>query len=86
MTTRKPLLALSALVLAAAPAVVSAASVVPYTRMAAADLAPDGYAHHAVLRIDQDFHPNDDYEIAIEEGATMIRVGTVIFGEQVSHG
>ena len=27
-----------------------------------------------------------DYEIAIEEGATMIRVGTVIFGERVSHG
>jgi len=68
MTTRKTLLALSALVLAAAsaPAVVSASSVVPYTRMAAADLAPDGYAHHKVLRIDQDFHPNDDYEIAID--------------------
>jgi pyridoxal phosphate enzyme (YggS family) len=27
-----------------------------------------------------------DYEIAIEEGATMIRVGTVIFGERASHG
>ena len=29
---------------------------------------------------------SSDYEIAIEEGATMIRVGTVIFGERVSHG
>lgn len=66
MNSRKTLLALSALLLAAAPAVVSASSVVPYTRMAAADLAPDGYAHHPVLRIDQDFHPNDDYEISID--------------------
>lgn len=66
MTLRKPLLALSALVLAAAPAVVSASSVVPYTRMAAADLSPEGYEHHPVLRIDQDFHPDEDYEIAID--------------------
>lgn len=66
MTTRKTLLALSALVLAAAPAVVSASSVVPYHRMAAADLAPSGFSHLAVLRIDQDFHPNDKYEIAID--------------------
>ena len=29
---------------------------------------------------------SSDYEIAIEEGATMIRVGTVIFGERDSHG
>ncbi len=66
MTTRKTLLALSALVLAAAPAVVNASGVVPYHRMAAADLAPAGYEHHPVLRIDQDFHPNDKYEIAID--------------------
>jgi hypothetical protein len=66
MTHRKTLLALSALLLAAAPAVATASNVVPYTRMAASELAPDGYAHHAVLRIDQDFHPNDDYEIAID--------------------
>jgi len=25
-----------------------------------------------------------DYEIAIEEGATMLRVGTAIFGERAS--
>ena len=24
-----------------------------------------------------------DFEVAIEEGATMVRVGTAIFGEQV---
>ncbi|MEM6293206.1 MAG: hypothetical protein AAGA54_18170 [Myxococcota bacterium] len=58
---------LSALFLAACVAVPTAsASVVPYTRMAADDLAPDGYDHHPVLRIDQDFHPNDDYEISID--------------------
>lgn len=66
MNHRKTLLALSALVLATAPTVAAASSVVPYTRMAASELAPDGYDHHAVLRIDQDFHPNDDYEIAID--------------------
>ena len=66
MTTRKTLLAFSALVLAAAPAVVNASGVVPYHRMAADELAPSGYAHHPVLRIDQDFHPNEKYEIAID--------------------
>ncbi len=62
-------LALSALALATVALVApadGAASVVPYHRMAACDLAPAGYAHHPVLRIDQDFHPNDAYEIAID--------------------
>jgi hypothetical protein len=29
-------------------------------------LEPDGLSHTQVLRIDQDFHPNDDYEIALD--------------------
>ena len=29
-------------------------------------LEPEGLQHSAVLRIDQDFHPNDDYEIALD--------------------
>lgn len=63
--TRTTLTAL--LVLAAVPtAAAASSSVVPYTRMAAADLAPAGYDHHAVLRIDQDFHPNENYEISID--------------------
>ena len=28
---------------------------------------------------------SDDYEIAIEEGSTMVRVGTLIFGERLTH-
>lgn len=63
--TRTTLIALFAL--AATPSLASASSsVVPYTRMAAADLAPAGFDHHAVLRIDQDFHPNEAYEISID--------------------
>jgi uncharacterized pyridoxal phosphate-containing UPF0001 family protein len=27
-----------------------------------------------------------DYEVAIEEGATCVRVGTAVFGERESHG
>ena len=26
---------------------------------------------------------SDDYEIAVEEGATIVRIGTAIFGERV---
>ena len=42
------------------------ASVVPWTNVPVAKLAPKGYEHQQVLRIDQDFHPNDDYEIALD--------------------
>jgi len=67
MKNSKTLLALTALAATAvAPLQSSASSVVPYHRMAAADLAPQGYDHHAVLRIGQDFHPDDDYEISID--------------------
>ena len=27
-----------------------------------------------------------DYEVAIEEGATMVRVGTALFGARDTHG
>ena len=28
---------------------------------------------------------SDDYKIAIEEGSTMVRIGTSIFGERISN-
>jgi uncharacterized pyridoxal phosphate-containing UPF0001 family protein len=27
-----------------------------------------------------------DYEVAVEEGATMVRVGTALFGARSAHG
>ena len=27
----------------------------------------------------------DDFEIAIEEGSTMIRIGTALFGKRMAH-
>jgi uncharacterized pyridoxal phosphate-containing UPF0001 family protein len=27
-----------------------------------------------------------DYEVAVEEGATMVRVGTALFGARKAHG
>lgn len=38
----------------------------PPKRTAAAQLASAGTTHHRVLVIDQDFHPNEHYEIAID--------------------
>ena len=29
---------------------------------------------------------SDDFDVAIEEGATMVRVGTAIFGERIDPG
>jgi hypothetical protein len=65
MRLRTPLLALALLASASfvAPAV---AAIVPWTKVPAAQLAPKGYQHQQVLQIHQDFHPNDDYEIALD--------------------
>lgn len=51
--------------LAGAPACAHGA-VPPQKRTPVPKLAGSGAAHHRVLVIDQDFHPNDDYEIAID--------------------
>ncbi len=61
----RPLLALALLGSGAfvAPAI---AAIVPWTKVPAAQLAPKGYEHQQVLQIHQDFHPNDDYEIALD--------------------
>jgi hypothetical protein len=42
------------------------AALVPKGRTPAAELQPAGLAHTRVLRIEQDFHPNDEYEIALD--------------------
>lgn len=42
------------------------ASAIPSGRTPVAKLAPAGFEHHQVLRIDQDFHPNDSYDIALD--------------------
>lgn len=42
------------------------ASAVPSGRTPVAKLAPAGFEHHQVLRIDQDFHPNASYDIALD--------------------
>jgi PLP dependent protein len=28
---------------------------------------------------------SNDFEIAVEEGSTMVRLGTILFGERASH-
>ena len=50
----------------AAVSVPAKASIVPWARVPVAKLEPRGYAHHQVLRIKQDFHPNDAYDIALD--------------------
>ncbi len=40
--------------------------VVPRGRTPVAELAPPPLRHHQVLEIEQDFHPNDDYAIALD--------------------
>jgi hypothetical protein len=55
-----------ALLASATVALPAAAAIVPWTKVPAAQLAPKGYEHQQVLQIDQDFHPNDDYEIALD--------------------
>jgi hypothetical protein len=42
------------------------AAAIPSGRTPAAKLAPAGFEHQQVLRIDQDFHPNDHYDIALD--------------------
>jgi len=60
---------LSALV-ASASTPCTAAAPPPAERTAAARLAAPGTAHHRVLVIHQDFHPNEHYEIAIDGWVT----------------
>lgn len=55
-----------ALVASATVALPAVAAIVPWTKVPVAQLAPKGYQHQQVLQIDQDFHPNDDYEIALD--------------------
>jgi len=50
----------------AAPAGCPTASALPQMRTPATDLDVSGAAHHRLLVIDQDFHPNADYEIALD--------------------
>lgn len=59
-------LVLSLALAASALAMPAAAAIVPWTKVPVANLAPEGYQHQQVLQIDQDFHPNDDYEIALD--------------------
>jgi hypothetical protein len=65
MRLSPPLLAL-ALVGSAFVAAPAIGAIVPWTKVPVAKLAPKGYQHQQVLQIDQDFHPNDDYEIALD--------------------
>jgi hypothetical protein len=58
----------------AAPA---SASGIPYGRTPVASLAPAGFHHQQVLRIDQDFHPNDDYEIALDAWTKKSEPGSI---------
>lgn len=39
---------------------------IPTGRTPVADLSPPGFQHHQLVKIDQDFHPNSDYEIALD--------------------
>lgn len=41
-------------------------SAIPSGRTSVAKLAPPGFEHRQVLRIAQDFHPNEAYEIALD--------------------
>lgn len=50
----------------ASPKPTGEARAIPTGRTSPSDLAPPGWHHHEVLRIDQDFHPNEDYEIALD--------------------
>jgi len=43
---------------------------IPNTRTPVANLSLPGFEHVEVLRIDQDFHPNGDYEIAVDAWVT----------------
>jgi hypothetical protein len=42
------------------------AGAIPRGRITVAELAPPGTEHHEVLRIAQAFHPQEDYEVAID--------------------
>jgi hypothetical protein len=53
------------------------ASVVPWTNVPVAKLAPKGYEHQQVLQIDQDFHPNDKYEIALDAWISSKQPGAI---------
>jgi uncharacterized pyridoxal phosphate-containing UPF0001 family protein len=50
-------------------------------------LAGLGYFHSGAgqMKIEISMGMSEDYDIAIEEGATLVRVGTALFGERI-HG
>lgn len=67
------------------PATEPAASAIPRGRVTADALQVEGMVHHEVLRIEQTFHPDDDYRVVIDawtangmpEDLVAVRIGWV---------